>query len=75
MSSKRSGLINLCLRHRHLSCIGLSVFMLVQSYVAQGGVPRCVRQNTTSIMVFRTSDEKNLQKLYEELDLEGVSFD
>eukprot|EP00965_Chrysotila_dentata_P141016 4661320-Pleurochrysis_carterae.AAC.2 len=23
MSSKRSGLINLCLRHRHLSCIGL----------------------------------------------------
>eukprot|EP00965_Chrysotila_dentata_P209261 6185192-Pleurochrysis_carterae.AAC.1 len=25
MSSKRPGLINLCLRHRHLSCIGLSV--------------------------------------------------
>eukprot|EP00965_Chrysotila_dentata_P117419 3881054-Pleurochrysis_carterae.AAC.1 len=74
MSSKRSGLINLCLRHRHLSCIGLSIFMLVQSYVAQGGVPRVIRENCTSLLVFKTSDERILQKLYEELDLEGVSF-
>eukprot|EP00965_Chrysotila_dentata_P079113 2609012-Pleurochrysis_carterae.AAC.1 len=49
--------------------------MLVQSYVAQGGVPRVVRENTTSILIFKTSDEKNLQKLFEELDLEGVSFE
>lgn len=75
MSSKRSGLINLCLRHRHLSCIGISIFLLVQSYVAQGGVPRVIRENTTSLFVFKTSDERILQKLYEELDLEGVSFD
>eukprot|EP00965_Chrysotila_dentata_P198520 6178841-Pleurochrysis_carterae.AAC.1 len=62
MSSKRSGLINLCLRHRHLSCIGLSIFMLVQSYVAQGGVPRVIRENCTSLLVFKTSDERILQK-------------
>eukprot|EP00965_Chrysotila_dentata_P034666 1153817-Pleurochrysis_carterae.AAC.1 len=49
--------------------------MLVQSYVAQGGVPRVVRENCSSLLVFRTSDERIMQKLYEELDLEGVSFD
>eukprot|EP00965_Chrysotila_dentata_P078397 2583007-Pleurochrysis_carterae.AAC.1 len=75
MSSKRSGLINLCLRHRHLSCIGLSIFMLVQSYLCTGGVPRVVRENCSSLLVFRTSDQRLMQKLFEELDLEGVSFD
>eukprot|EP00965_Chrysotila_dentata_P256115 6212438-Pleurochrysis_carterae.AAC.2 len=74
MSSKRSGLINLCLRHRHLSCIGISIYMLVQSYVAQGGVPRVIREHCTSLLIFKTSDERILQRLYEELDLE-LSFD
>eukprot|EP00965_Chrysotila_dentata_P028777 956323-Pleurochrysis_carterae.AAC.1 len=49
--------------------------MLVQSYLCTGGVPRVIRENCTSLLIFKTSDERILQKLYEELDLEGVSFE
>lgn len=71
MTAKQGGLINFCLRHRHIGKgLGISVYMLVQSYLAQGGVPKCIRENTTSLLIFKTNDEKILLKIYEELDLE-----
>jgi hypothetical protein len=41
--SKKNGFINLCLRHRHLFMVGLSIFMLVQTF--KTGIPKCLRQN------------------------------
>jgi len=71
MASRNSGLTNLCIRHRHiLDGLGVSVFMLVQSYCAIGGVPRTIRENTTHLLLFKINDEKQIQKIKEESDLE-----
>eukprot|EP00965_Chrysotila_dentata_P000834 26458-Pleurochrysis_carterae.AAC.1 len=41
MANRTEGLTNLCVRHRHIAKgLGISVFMLVQSYCAHGGVAR-----------------------------------
>tara|TARA_R110000751_G_scaffold102129_4_gene196628 strand:+ start:579 stop:1505 length:927 start_codon:yes stop_codon:yes gene_type:complete len=70
MARRTAGLTNLCIRHRHIGDgLGISVFMLVQSYCALGGVPRAVRENTTHLMLFKINDEKQIAKVKEESDL------
>ena len=65
-----AGLVNLCIRHRHIyDGLGISVFMLVQSYCCMGGVPRPIRENTTNLILFKINDEKQLKKIHEECDL------
>ena len=65
-----AGLVNLCIRHRHIyDGLGVSVFMLVQSYCCHGGVPKPIRENTTNLLLFKINNEKQLQKIYEEADL------
>lgn len=67
MSKPSTGLQNLCIRHRHIGCIGLSVFMLVQSYKCQGGVSRVIRENTTHLMLFKNKDENQIEAILEEI--------
>lgn len=62
--SKRNGFINLCLRHRHLFQVGLSIFMLVQNY--KTGVPKCLRQNIQQFFLWPTHDMTQLESMYEE---------
>jgi len=70
MARRTAGLTNLCIRHRHIADgLGLSIFMLVQSYCALGGVARAIRENCTHLLLFRINDEKQIAKVREETDL------
>lgn len=65
-----AGLTNFCIKHRHIGQgLGISVFMLVQSYCAIGSVPRPVRENTTLLLLFKINDENQIKKVKEEADL------
>ena len=67
---RTAGLTNFCIKHRHIGDgLGISVFMLVQSYCSREGVPRPVRENTTHLMLFRINDESQIKKVKEECDL------
>ena len=70
MARRNAGLTNLCIRHRHIADgLGISIFMLVQSYCCQGGVARAIRENTTHLLLFKINDEKQIAKVKEESDL------
>ena len=70
MAKRTAGLTNLAIRHRHVGDgLGISMFMLVQSYCAQGGVPRPIRENCTHLMLFKINDKKQIDKVKEECDL------
>jgi energy-coupling factor transporter ATP-binding protein EcfA2 len=64
--------MNFITRHRHIAAfkeggaLGVSVFIAIQNFTAQsGGCPRAVRNNATSLAVFRCKDEKELKQIYE----------
>ena len=66
-----SNLVNTCIKHRHLGDgLGLSMFMLVQSYACREGVPRAIRENCTHLMLFRIAQEQQIKKVFEEADLD-----
>mgnify|MGYP001171042541 FL=1 len=70
MARPTAGLVNLAIRHRHVcGGLGTSLFFLVQSYSAQGGVPRPIRENTTHLLLFRIADVNQLKKIKVESDL------
>lgn len=70
MARPSAGLVNLAIRHRHVcDGLGTSLFFLVQSYSAQGGVPRPIRENTTHLLLFRIADVNQLKKIKVESDL------
>ena len=70
LARRTAGLTNFCIKHRHIGDgLGISVIMLVQSYCAQGGVARPIRENTTHLMLFKINDENQLKKIKEECDL------
>lgn len=66
---------NLTIKHRHIgafdsdrSSIGLSMFFLVQNYSCrQGGLDRSIRNNCTNAVVFKSKDEKELEKISSEM--------
>lgn len=62
--SKKNGFINLCLRHRHLFQVGLSIFMLVQTF--KTGIPKCLRQNIQQFFLWPTHDMSQLESMYDE---------
>jgi len=64
---------NFVIRHRHVGAfesggaLGCSIFMCVQNYTAQNGVPRSIRNNVTSMVLFKTKDEKELDQVSREM--------
>jgi len=64
---------NFIIRHRHVGAfesggaLGCSVFICIQSYMAQNGCPRSVRNNITSMCLFKTKDEKELDQVSREM--------
>jgi hypothetical protein len=52
--SRSNPLINLCLRHRHVSGVGVTLFMLIQTF--RTGIPKCLRQNVQLWFIWRTQD-------------------
>jgi hypothetical protein len=62
--SKKNQFINLCLRHRHLFKVGISIFMLVQTF--KTGIPKCLRQNIQQFFLWPTHDMSQLDSMYDE---------
>ena len=66
-----ANLVNTCIKHRHLgNGLGVSIFMLVQSYACREGVARSIRENCTHLMLFRIAQEQQIKKVYEEADVD-----
>jgi hypothetical protein len=62
--SRKNPFINLCLRHRHLHRVGISIFMLVQTFTS--GIPKCLRQNVQQYFLWPTHDMTQLEAMYHE---------
>lgn len=70
MTKRTAGLTNLCIRHRHIGDgLGISIFMLVQSYCSRDGIARPIRENTTHLLLFKINDQNQIKKVKEECDL------
>jgi|TARA_R110001606_G_scaffold337495_1_gene485536 hypothetical protein len=62
------GLTNFCIKHRHIGKgLGISVFMLVQSYCSREGVARPIRENCTHLLLFKCKDEAQIKKIHSEV--------
>ena len=66
--NRGSGLTNLCIKHRHIAeGTGISIAMLTQSYCANEGLPRPIRENATLLLLFKNTQEQQLKKIYSEV--------
>ena len=74
----KSGLVNLCIKHRHVAKgMGLSTCLLVQSYCAVGGIPRPIRENCTVALFFKCKDDNQIKRIHAEIgaDVDVEQFD
>mgnify|MGYP003646474077 FL=1 len=72
-----AGLTKFVIAHRHWGDgLGISVFMLVQSYTAGAsqGLSRAIREQTTQLWLFKIAQENQLKKVFEESDLD-INYD
>jgi hypothetical protein len=64
----------LTIYHRHIApftekggAIGCSLYFLIQTYKAQaGGISKCIRNNTTSLVLFKSKNENELKDIQQE---------
>lgn len=78
LMNPKSGLVNLCIKHRHIAKgLGISLALLVQSYCAIGGIPRPIRENATLLAIFKCKDENQIEKIHQEIgaDVDLEQFD
>jgi len=78
--STNKKMMSLALRHRHLGqfktggAIGMSLFISTQTFKSQGGLCKSVRNNCTSLILFKTKDMSELKQISEafsgELEIE-----
>lgn len=71
-SGTKNPFVNLVLRHRHLHGLGISIFMLVQTF--KTGAQKALRQNGRQFIIFPTHDYTQLKGMYEDL-ASRVSYD
>jgi len=73
-----SGLVNLCIKHRHIAKgLGISIALLIQSYSCIGGLPRAIRENCTALVLFKCKDAGQIEKIHSEIgaDVDLEQFD
>jgi hypothetical protein len=64
----KSGFTNLCVKHRHVGeGIGVSIFILAQTYSTTNGIPRAIRENCTHLALFKNKDQNQIAKICEEI--------
>jgi hypothetical protein len=63
-SGKRNTFTNLCIRHRHLHGVGLSIFIISQAWK---GLPRWLRLNATFSCIGKTHDKSAIQDIADEV--------
>lgn len=64
----------LTIYHRHIApfterggAVGTSLYFLIQTYKAQaGGISKCIRNNTTSLVLFKSKNENELKDIQQE---------
>jgi len=69
--STNKKMLQLCLRHRHLGqfppptggAVGMSIFCSTQTFKSQGGLNKAIRNNSTSIILFKTKDMSELHQI------------
>lgn len=64
--ARKNPFINLCLRHRHLHKVGLSIFMLLQNYRSHGSIPKALRENIQQFFVWKVRDMSVLRAIHGE---------
>ena len=70
MARPSEGLLNTCIKHRHIADgLGISLILLTQTYCGQQGISRVIRENVTSLLLFAVHDENQIKKIYTELNL------
>ena len=65
--SSKSCLGELSMRHRHAHGPGLSLYLCLQNYSAQGGVPKYIRTNCTALVLFKIYDQKAIGQIVDEV--------
>jgi hypothetical protein len=65
--TSNSCLGNLSVRHRHAGGCGVSLYVAVQNYTANQGVPRYLRTNCTVLVLFKIHDAKTIQQILTEV--------
>lgn len=70
MTKGTSGLVKLCIAHRHWSELGISIIMCVQSWCSKTGVDRSLREQVTNVMLWKICQEKMLERVWQENDVE-----
>lgn len=69
------GMVNLCIKHRHIANgLGTSILILTQTYSSVGGLPRPIRENCTLLLLFKNKDENQINKICSEIGTD-VSVD
>jgi len=69
--STNKKMLQLCLRHRHLGqfpppqggAVGMSLFVSTQTFKSNGGLNKAIRNNATSMILFKTKDMSELQQI------------
>ena len=64
-NSLNNKLSHLCLHHRHLDGVGVSIFQAFQTF--KSGMPPVIRTNISLIMLFSSCNMKELEYIYEEI--------
>jgi len=71
--STNKKMLKLCLRHRHLGqfpppqggAVGMSLFVSTQTFKSNFGLNKAIRNNSTSIILFKTQDMTELKQISE----------
>jgi len=78
LSNPKAGLLNLCIKHRHIfNGVGISIAILTQTYSTNNGLPRAIRENCTLLILFKNNDQNQLEKIHNEIgnDITVEQFD
>jgi len=61
---KDNAFVNLCLRHRHVGQIGVSIFGCFQTF--KNGLPKPIRKNLSGIITFGTCNTDEIKEIWTE---------
>jgi hypothetical protein len=65
--STKNKFLNMAIRHRHLAeGLGVTLHILIQNYSTNSGLPKAIRENCTTLMVFPVKDENMVKTIQSE---------
>ena len=65
--STKNKFLNAVIRHRHIADgLGISMWILIQNYATQSGLPKAIRENCTVLIVFPVKDTNMIKTIQQE---------